>query len=335
MTNENGTTEMTEATENPEVQDTEAQEVEVPFEVPDGFRLLSDDELEQLANEVAKSHKEGWEVQELVDNAVAAGEMNELMRNELLWEFQQNGRMLRGLTAAMIAHLAKVEGISEEIDYRVYDGEGDYHEFEVVVSIADDRHPDGKSFRSGFSEEPKMVNGRYDKFGKIKAYTKAFTRACKKLLPQDLMMAAVFKLARLVPADWQPRQALPQQPQPRALPPAQRNGNGAAQETAEAKAMKACFDAFDKKEADIAEKGVSKADFWATLKGVMGVKSREDMTIKQWNEVKAALTRKGYGRIVNDIIKKVNPPKSDGDATEPEAEKGASASDTTDADISF
>ena len=36
----------------------------------------------------------------------------------------------------MIAHLAKVEGISEEIDRRVYNGDGDYHEFEVVV-IAD------------------------------------------------------------------------------------------------------------------------------------------------------------------------------------------------------
>ena len=336
MANENG---MTEATENPEVQETEAQEVEVPFEVPEGFRLLSNDELEQLANEVAKSHKESWEVQEIVDNAVAAGEMNELMRNELLWEFQQNGKWLRGLTAAMIAHLAKVEGISEEIDHRVYNGEGDYHEFEVVISIADDRHPDGKSFRSGFSEEPKMVNGRYDKFGKIKAYTKAFTRACKKLLPQDLMMAAVFKLARLVPADWQPRQALPQQPQPRALPPAQRNGNGNGNgngmDSDTTNAMKACFAAFGDKEVDLAEKGVSKEAFWATLKAVMGVESRNDMTEKQWKDVRAALNRKGYGKIVNDVINKVNPPKSDTDAIEPEAEKGASASDTTDEDIPF
>ena len=84
MTNE------TQATET-----TELQEVEVPFEVPEGFKLLSDAEMEQLANEVAKSHKEGWEVQELVDNAVAAGEMHELMRNELLWEFKQTGRCPR------------------------------------------------------------------------------------------------------------------------------------------------------------------------------------------------------------------------------------------------
>ena len=297
MTNETQMTETTEATENPEV-----QEVEVPFEVPEGFRLLSNEEMEQLANEVAKSHKESWEVQEIVDNAVAAGEMNELMRNELLWEFQQNGKWLRGLTAAMIAHLAKVEGISEEIDYRVYNGEGDYHEFEVVVSVADDRHPDGKSFRSGFSEEPKMVNGRYDKFGKIKAYTKAFTRACKKLLPQDLMMAAVYKLARLVPADWTPRQALPKQRQ--ALPPAQQNGNGNPQDAATEKAMRACFAAFSDKEADLAEKGVSKEAFWATLKAVIGVESRNDMTEKQWNDVNESLKAVDFGEIVREVLVK-------------------------------
>ena len=297
MTNETQMTETTEATENPEV-----QEVEVPFEVPEGFRLLSNEEMEQLANEVAKSHKESWEVQEIVDNAVAAGEMNELMRNELLWEFQQNGKWLRGLTAAMIAHLAKVEGISEEIDYRVYNGEGDYHEFEVVVSVADDRHPDGKSFRSGFSEEPKMVNGRYDKFGKIKAYTKAFTRACKKLLPQDLMMAAVYKLAKLVPADWQPRQALPKQRQ--ALPPAQQNGNGNPQDAATEKAMRACFAAFSDKEADLAEKGVSKEAFWATLKAVIGVESRNDMTEKQWNDVNESLKAVDFGEIVREVLVK-------------------------------
>ena len=277
---------------------TELQEVEVPFEVPEGFRLLSDAEMEQLANEIAKSHKEKWQVQELVDNAVAAGEMNELMRNELLWEFKQKGRTIRGLTAAMIAHLAKVEGISEEIDRRVYNGDGDYHDFEVVVSIADPSHPDGKSYRSGFAEEPKIVNGNYDKFGKIKAYTKAFSRACKKLLPQDLMMAAIYKLARLVPVDWQPRQS-----QQRALPPAT-NGNGNQEDTATLKAMNACFATFNEKEQVLLDLGVSKADFWDALKGVLGVQSRDDMTVSQWNSVNESLKAIDFGEIVRDVLVK-------------------------------
>ena len=284
---------MTNETQTPET--TEIQEVEVPFDVPEGFKLLSDEEMELLANEIAMSHKEKWEVQELVDNAVAAGEMHELMRNELLWEFKQNGQMIRGLTAAMIAHLAKVEGISEEIDRRKYNGDGDYHDFEVVVSIADPTHPDGKSFRSGFSEEPKMVNGRYDKFGKIKAYTKAFSRACKKLLPQDLMMAAVYKLARLVPADWQPRQ--------QALPPAS-NGTGNQQDAATVKAMESCFKAFHDVEQNLADLGVSKDAFWDALKEVMGVKDRNDMTEQQWKDVTRDLQTVDFGEVVRDVLVK-------------------------------
>ena len=289
MTNE------TQATET-----TALQEVEVPFEVPEGFKLLSDAEMEQLANEVAKSHKEGWQVQELVDNAVAAGEMHELMRNELLWEFKQNGKMLRGLTAAMIAHLAKVEGISEEIDRRVYNGDGDYHEFEVVVSIADPRHPDGKSFRSGFSEEPKVVNGKYDKFGKIKAYTKAFTRACKKLLPQDLMMAAVFKLARLVPADWQPRQALPEQRQARALPPAQ---NGADAETTQT-AEKAAFASYNDRAEQLDALGITKEIFWEGVKAHFKVKSRAEMTAEQYVALREDLNVPDFAQWIRDLAPK-------------------------------
>ena len=284
MTNQNGT------------QTTEAQAVEVPFEVPEGYKLLTDEEAEMLATQLVEDRREKWEIQEIVDSAVAAGELNELMRNEFLWEYQQGGRTIRGLTAAMLSHLATAQGITEEVDRRVYDGEGDTHEFEVVVSIADPRHPDGKLYRSGFSEEPKVVNGKRDKFGKIKAYTKAFSRACKKLLPQDLMIAAIYKLANMVPADWAPK------PQQKALPPAPQNGT--QQDAATEKAMNACFDTFKEKEQDLADLGVNKADFWEALKGVLGVKSREDMTEKQWNSVNESLNTLDFGEIVRDVLVK-------------------------------
>ena len=54
--------------------------------------------------EVVQIITKRWEVQNCGLTAVEAGEMNELMRNELLWEYKQNGRWIRGLTAAMIAH---------------------------------------------------------------------------------------------------------------------------------------------------------------------------------------------------------------------------------------
>ena len=174
-----------------EAQATETAElVDVPFEVPEGYRLLTDEEAEALARQLVEDHRENWQIQEIIDSAIAAGEMNELLRNEFYYEYTQGGRKVRGLTAKMIAHLAAARSITEEVDFRVYNGEGDYHEFEVVVSIPDAFHPDGKLCRSGFAEEPKIVSGNYDKFGKIKAYTKAFRRACEKLLPQDLLISA-------------------------------------------------------------------------------------------------------------------------------------------------
>ena len=66
-----------------ETQATEIQDVEVPFDVPTGFRLLSDAEMEKFAAQIVEDHREKWEVQEIVDAAVAAGEINELMRNRI------------------------------------------------------------------------------------------------------------------------------------------------------------------------------------------------------------------------------------------------------------
>ena len=270
---------------------TEAQATDVPFEVPEGFRLVSDEEAEVLARQIVEDHREKWEIQEIVDSAVEAGELNALMRNEFYWEYTQSGRKIRGLTAAMISHLATARGITEEIEHRNHVETDDTHAFEVVVSMRDPLNPDDKLYRSGFAEEPKTLNGKPDKFSRQKAYTKAFRNACMKLLPQDLVIAAIYKLAKLVPVDWQP----PRQ----ALPPAQ---NGQPAPTECKKAMKACFDAFGKQEKNLADLGVSKADFWDALGKVLGVKSRDDMTEQQWNDVEKSLKTVDYGEIVRDVL---------------------------------
>ena len=66
-------------------QTTEAQTTElpeVPFEVPEGWRLVSDDEAEALARQLVEDHRENWEIQEIVDAAVEACEMNDMLRND-------------------------------------------------------------------------------------------------------------------------------------------------------------------------------------------------------------------------------------------------------------
>ena len=205
----------TEATENSEVQD-----AEVPFDVPEGYRLLSDAEMTEFASQLIEDRHEKWEVQEIVDNAVAAGEVNALMRNEFLYEYKQGGKEVRGLTAAMIVHLATAQGASEVTDEREYVDHDDKHEFTVVVEMPSPVNPNEKIKRTGFSEEPKNAFGKYDKFAKQKAYTKAFRNACMKLLPQDLVIATIYKLAKLVPVDWKPLASQS------ALPAPQQNGNG-------------------------------------------------------------------------------------------------------------
>ena len=279
-------------------QTTEAQTTElpdVPFEVPEGWRLVSDDEAEALARQLVEDHRENWEIQEIVDAAVEACEMNDMLRNEFYYEYKQGGREVRGLTASMIAHLATARGISEVIEHRKHVETDEKHEFEVVVSMPDPFNPDNQLFRTGFCEEPKVAYNKYDKFAKQKAYTKAFRNGCMKLLPQDLIIAAIYKLAKLVPVDFQPPVT---RASPKALPAPQ---NGQPPMAIE-KAMRACFDAFGEKEQDLADLGVSKADFWDALGKVLNVKSRDDMTVAQWTAVEKSLKTVDFGKIVRDVF---------------------------------
>ena len=266
-----------------ETQATEVQDVEVPFEVPEGYMLLSDAQVEQLASQLVETHQEKWEIQEIVDNAIAAGEMNALMRNEFLYEFKQGGRPVRGLTAAMIAHLATARGISE------------------VTEEPDPFNPDRMLKRTGFSEEPKVLRGEYDRFAKQKAYTKAFRNACLKLLPQDLIIAAIYKLAKMVPVDWAPN------PQPRALPPAQNGataGNGNQADEATQTAEKAAFASYNDRAEQLDALGITKDIFWAGVKAHFKVKSRAEMTAQQYQQLRKDLNEKDFAQWIRDLAPK-------------------------------
>ena len=286
MTNENGT------------QTTELQEVQVPFEVPEGFRLMTDEEAELMASQIVESRQEQWEIQEIVDSAVVAGEMNALMRSELYYEYTQGGKTVRGLTAKMIGHLATAQGISEVIELRKSSGDAedaDKYEFEVVVEMPDPHNPQRMLYRTGYAEEPKIAYGKYDKFARAKTHTKAYRNACLKFLPQDLIMATTFKLANLVPADWTPK------PQPKALPPAPQNGT---QTDAQLRAEKAAFATYNDRAEQLDALGITKEIFWEGVKTHFKVKSRTDMTAAQYQELREALNVKGFANWIQDLAPK-------------------------------
>lgn len=80
--------------------------------------------------------------------------------------------------------------------------------------------------------------------------------------------------------------------------------------------------AYNEQADDLAKRGVSKDEFLSTLKVILGVKSSKQITLVQWKRTRADLKAKGYGKIVKDIIAKVNEAQSDADA-----KKGNGASD--------
>ena len=296
-------------TQTTEVQDVETQDV--PFEVPEGFKLLSDAEMEQLAAELVESRQEKWEVQEIVDAAVAAGELNALMRNEFIYEFKQGGRTIRGLTAAMIAHLATAQGASEITEERVHVEDDEKHEFTVVVEMPSPVNPSEKIKRTGFSEADKIVNNRYDKFAKQKAYTKAFRNACMKLLPQDLVISTIYRLAKLVPSDWTPRQALPPQRQA-ALPAPNGNGNGTQAETPRDTARKAMYARFTERKAELEKQGITEEMLREGILKKFSVDSRADLTEAQYVEVRKDLTGK-FADWVLDLAPKTDESEAEAD----------------------
>ena len=259
-----------------------AQLPDVPFEVPEGFRIVSDEEAEALARQLVEDHREKWEIQEIVDSAVAAGEVSALLRNEFLYEYKQGNRQIRGLTAAMIIHLGTAQGVSEVVDQSVHtetDGEDGKHEFEVVVEMPDPRNAQRMIYRRGYAEEPKVAYGKYDKFAKAKAHTKAFRNATMKCLPQDLVIATIYKLAELVPADWTP-------PRQKALPPA-RNGQPALTERGKARA--AAFAKYKARKADLEALGITEDVFKAGVYDHYDVKSSDEMTEDQCGDLEISL----------------------------------------------
>ena len=305
MTNE------TQATET-----TELQEVAIPFDVPEGYRLVTEDEAAILASQLVEDHREKWQIQDIVDSALAASEMNAMMRSELYYEFKKGGKTIRGLTATMIGHLATAQGISEVYEAREFSGDdpdATHYEFTVVVEMPDPLNPDRMLYRSGFAEEPKMFNGDYDKFAKRKAYTKAFRNACLKFLPQDLIMATTYKLAKIVPVDWTPT------PQTRALPPAQNGAttdNGNQADAATQTAEKAAFASYNDRAEQLDALGITKEIFWEGVKAHFKVKSRAEMTAEQYQQLRKDLNEKDFAQWIRDLASK----KTETTETEKEAD---------------
>ena len=205
---------------------------------------------------MSEKNIEQWEVQELVDEAVASGQMRPEMLNEYVYQFSQGGRIIQDLTASSYHQIALKLGIST-ISIEREDQKGGVL-YTVSVEL------DGQ-IRYGVAYEPYETNRGFDRFCFQKALTKATRNAIKQLVSATERFDTIAKLKAL-PASVEAPPAASQQAKP--------------VETEQSILQKKCFEIWNEGQQD----GTLPDDFWERVRDRYGVKSRNMMTIKNWRD---------------------------------------------------
>jgi len=213
-------------------------------------------------NNIPETTLEKWEVQELVDDAIASGHHSEFLRNEFIYEFKQGGRVIRGLTASMYAHLALGARITiDDIEMVVENDDNTYY---VRYTATASTEIDGTRITAhGTACEPLHMSGRFDKFAYQKSMTKACRNARKQLLPYDLVLKAIEELANLPSRTAVPAARAPQ-------PPTE---------------MEKAFSFYEKHKDDLP------SNFWDKVKDEFGKTSREAMEDSDWEQFPAFISK--------------------------------------------
>ena len=283
-----------------------------------------------MVNETQSTELQEYEIQDFIDGLVATGAFD-----AYVYKFKQGGRWIEALSARGVEHIAKDRRISI-IDYTFTPTDDPvlgYGVLCVAMAKISIKHPaktetlpDGTQIvTEAYAEELTAPGSNFtpahDAKGKVNpfyhqtALVKAMRNARLQFIEVASQQHAIQELLKLQNAQAAPIPANATQRQ-QSAPKAQAE----QPKTATEKAMKACFDVFNKKEDDLLEKGVAKKDFWDALGKILGVKSRDDMTIVQWNQVRTALEAKPYGKIVQDVIDTLKAPKATEKTTDPDKE---------------
>jgi len=205
-------------------------------------------------NNIPETALAKWEVEELVDDAIASGHDSEFLKNEFIYEFRQGGKVIRGLTASMYAHLALGAKINiEEVDMEtVIMDENEYVRYTVIAI----RRMDGELIAAhGTACEPQYLNGKFDKYCFQKALTKAARNARKQLLPFDMILKAIEELAEL--------------PSRTAVPTTPKSPT----------AMEVAFSYYEQHRDELP------SNFWDRVRERFGHTSRATMTTKAWKQL--------------------------------------------------
>lgn len=280
------TTEKNTPTEHIEDVDNVLSTEDKPFEIPQGFRLVTEEEAEILALQVTESNKDKWEIQEICDSCIVAGQSNNFLRSEFMYEYKKGNKIIRGLTAPMIKCLAVARGVSEVTEERIYTSTDKVSEFEVVVEMANPKDPNHKQKMSGFAEHSKMMNGIYNPFHKQSAHSKAFRNAALPFLPVFLIQETIYRLSKIVPLDWTP--------------------SITETEKLTKLAYQKCIDTFTELELEItSEYDITREQFANAIPVVYNQDNRKQLTKSQWDNITESLNNNCIGIVEKmiDIIK--------------------------------
>ena len=174
---------------------------------------------------------EKWELQELVDEAVATGQITEEMINEYVYELKVGGRTIMDLTAASYHQAALEMGITTEEIKREDLTDGVMYTVTVAQVVVELDKADWQR-RIGVSYEPFLVNTfnkstkkwemTFDTFCYQKALTKATRNAIKQLVSATERFAVMKRLKEIPLSAGAKQDALPapveNQPPPDMLP---------------------------------------------------------------------------------------------------------------------
>lgn len=241
------------------------------------------EETPEETNEYEVTNPE-YEIADFIDDAISEGQWTTHMRSQYVYEFKQGGKLIRGLTAAAIAHIALENNISVTETTREIFNDGVLYTA-VAVKVEPDK-PEPEWLRAeGVAYEPFKTGNRLDKFCFQKCLTKARRNAQIQLIPATMRLQAIDKLLQLPQTLDKPLQP----PQQAALPQPQEQPTEPAPENLEDKARREAFAVAREHEPELEKLGITAEAFWQGVRDHYGVESRKDMTLIQWKNVTASL----------------------------------------------
>lgn len=264
---------------------------------------------QQSAGMVHEYEGEQWQLQELVDEVIVQGGHSQYMRSEYMWEFSVSGKIVRGLTSSMYAHMALLEGISIDHELTTFeetdDGWLDCH----VIAKRTNPLTGAVDTAEGFGSRqiPKPADGKWSfdaiqtrKFLKQTVWSIAARNARKQLIPFDKVVFTINALATAkpgtVPGDLgygKQQQAQPKSQE--ALPAASTNGNGNGNGE-QSGAMKRCMDLYNQHAKTLP------SNFWDLVQGKFSVASSSEMSDAQWFNVISLLNR--WHKVPDDAVER-------------------------------